>query len=173
MRHRRCGADSANDIIGFSSRGPTTDGRVKPEIVAPGTHVTGMAFVTPTSSGNATRVAAYRGDGVCGGVPPSITSRPGRPGTRLRPAPATRRRRVAGGAALVFQQFINNPPYLGAKRVPAGSAPPSPALVKAYMMNRARYMTGVARNDTLLVEQPGHGHDEPRHGLRRHAAGDP
>jgi hypothetical protein len=37
------GADSANDIISFSSRGPVNssggDGRIKPDIVAPGTHV--------------------------------------------------------------------------------------------------------------------------------------
>ncbi|HEY6403659.1 MAG TPA: S8 family serine peptidase, partial [Blastocatellia bacterium] len=37
------GADSANDIIFFSSRGPVNpdggDGRVKPDIVAPGTHI--------------------------------------------------------------------------------------------------------------------------------------
>ncbi|MEO6393473.1 MAG: S8 family serine peptidase, partial [Pyrinomonadaceae bacterium] len=37
------GADSANDIINFSSRGPVNsaggDGRIKPEIVAPGTHI--------------------------------------------------------------------------------------------------------------------------------------
>ena len=35
------GADSANDIVDFSSRGPTSDGRSKPDIVAPGTHVSG------------------------------------------------------------------------------------------------------------------------------------
>src|SRR5205085_7282675 len=37
------GADSANDIINFSSRGPVNsaggDGRIKPDIVAPGTHI--------------------------------------------------------------------------------------------------------------------------------------
>ncbi|HEX8184189.1 MAG TPA: S8 family serine peptidase, partial [Blastocatellia bacterium] len=37
------GADSANDIIGFSSRGPVNsaggDGRIMPHIVAPGTHI--------------------------------------------------------------------------------------------------------------------------------------
>ncbi|HMY76751.1 MAG TPA: S8 family serine peptidase, partial [Blastocatellia bacterium] len=37
------GADSANDIISFSSRGPVNstggDGRIKPDIVAPGTHI--------------------------------------------------------------------------------------------------------------------------------------
>ena len=48
------GADSANDIIGFSSRGPTSDGRKKPDLVAPGTHVSGgvaqAAIVSPTGS---------------------------------------------------------------------------------------------------------------------------
>src|SRR5262249_18711022 len=37
------GADSANDIIDFSSRGPVglrgNDGRVKPDLLAPGTHI--------------------------------------------------------------------------------------------------------------------------------------
>ena len=37
------GANSANDIIGFSSRGPTTDMRIKPDIMGPGTHVSGGA----------------------------------------------------------------------------------------------------------------------------------
>ena len=37
------GADSATDIINFSSRGPTQDGRLKPDIVAPGTHVVGAS----------------------------------------------------------------------------------------------------------------------------------
>ena len=33
------GANNANDVISFSSRGPTSDGRKKPDIMAPGTHV--------------------------------------------------------------------------------------------------------------------------------------
>ena len=37
------GADSARDIVDFSSRGPTDDGRLKPDLVAPGTHITGAA----------------------------------------------------------------------------------------------------------------------------------
>ncbi|MEI9959971.1 MAG: S8 family serine peptidase [Limisphaerales bacterium] len=35
------GADNANDIIYFSSRGPCSDGRIKPDICAPGTHISG------------------------------------------------------------------------------------------------------------------------------------
>ena len=49
------GANSANDIIDFSSRGPTDDGRLKPDLVAPGTHV----------SGARPRHGAYTGNGTC------------------------------------------------------------------------------------------------------------
>ena len=50
------GADSANDMIAFSSRGPCDDGRKKPEIVGPGTHDSGGVFqaslANPPGSGN-------------------------------------------------------------------------------------------------------------------------
>ncbi len=156
------GADSANDVIGFSSRGPTTDGRFKPEIQAPGTHVTGIAFVTATSDPTtppnnlgATYVG-YRADGVCGGAgndffpstQPWYTASSG----TSHSAPA-----VAGGAALVHQMFINNPAYVATHRVPSGAAPPSPALVKAYLASSARYMTGVGANDTLPSNSQGMG----------------
>jgi len=36
-------ADSVRDLLSFSSRGPTDDGRRKPELVAPGSHVTNAA----------------------------------------------------------------------------------------------------------------------------------
>jgi hypothetical protein len=48
------GADSANDIIFFSSRGPTDDGRQKPEIMAPGTHVTGGVAQQTLTTGSGT-----------------------------------------------------------------------------------------------------------------------
>ena len=50
------GANSARDIIDFSSRGPTDDGRIKPDIVAPGTHVTGAQPQTG---------ADFNGSGTC------------------------------------------------------------------------------------------------------------
>ncbi len=149
-------ADSANDIVGFSSRGPCDDGRVKPDIQAPGTHVSGMAYVTNGSTGNATSDPGFRNDGVCGGVaggffPTGQAWYTASSGTsHSNPA-------VAGGAALVYQQFINNPAYIATNRLPAGSAPPSPAMNKAYIINSARYMTGVAANDTLPSNNQGFG----------------
>src|SRR5689334_9115926 len=65
------GADSANDIISFSGRGPTSDGRIKPDIMGPGTHVSGgvaqQSIVTPTGSGTGDNLACYTGSLVCGG----------------------------------------------------------------------------------------------------------
>ena len=48
-------ANNADDIIGFSGRGPTTDGRAKPDITAPGTHIQGPASQDP----------GFDGTGVC------------------------------------------------------------------------------------------------------------
>jgi hypothetical protein len=44
------GANNASDIIFFSSRGPTFDGRKKPDIMLPGTHVTGTVAQNVASS---------------------------------------------------------------------------------------------------------------------------
>ncbi len=49
------GADNCKDIISFSSRGPTSDSRKKPEICSPGTHIEGAA----------SRATGYDGSGVC------------------------------------------------------------------------------------------------------------
>ncbi|MEO6063040.1 MAG: S8 family serine peptidase, partial [Thermoflexales bacterium] len=48
--------DSANDIATFSARGYTSDGRAKPDLVAPGTHIQG-----PVAPGS-----GFTGAGVCG-----------------------------------------------------------------------------------------------------------
>ena len=51
-------ANNAQDIATFSSRGPTTDGRIKPDLVAPGTHVSGLGWRTTGSP--------FDGTGICG-----------------------------------------------------------------------------------------------------------
>ena len=169
------GADSTNDVISFSGRGPCTDGRTKPDIMAGGTHITGMTFVTATSTLNGTATSTYRADGVCG--LPGNTATTGQvadffPTVNAGAAPYNQAQQwwttssgtshstpaIAGASALVFQQFINNPAYLATNRVPNGAAPPSPALVKAYLMNSTRYMTGVSANDQLPSNNQGMGH---------------
>lgn len=165
------GADNANDIISFSSRGPTDDGRVKPDLVAPGTHVTGVSFASATADALlppdnlGTADTTYRADGVCG-MPGGGTA--GAATNFFPTVPAQRwyttssgtshsTPAVAGAAALVYQQFINNPGYLAAHRTPAGPTAPSPALVKAYLANSASHMDGVSANDSLPSNSQGMG----------------
>lgn len=128
------GANSANDIIGFSSRGPVNssggDGRVKPDIVAPGTHI--QAGI-PQSN--------YDGSSVCNKYWPSGQTLYGWSSGTSHSTPA-----VAGGAALVYQDFLNN-----------NLAAPSPAMVKAFLMNSAAYMTGSGAGGNLPSNSQGMG----------------
>ncbi|MCS6883820.1 MAG: S8 family serine peptidase, partial [Blastocatellia bacterium] len=139
------GADSAMDIIGFSSRGHCNS-RFKPEIVAPGTHVTGGVFQqTASDAGTGTAHSCFDGSSVCGGVgsnffPSGQQFYTASSGTS-HSTPA-----VAGVAALLRQFHINN------------SLPvPSPAFTKAALINAARYMTGAGANDNLWSPNQGMG----------------
>ncbi|MFL5346830.1 MAG: S8 family serine peptidase [Hyalangium sp.] len=144
-------ADKLSDMEAFSSRGPTSDGRKKPDIVAPGTHISGGVAQVDTqrspSPANPTgqALSCFDGSGVCGGVGSNFypagqqwyTASSGT--SHATPA-------VSGGAALVRQYFLNQ-----------GFTPPSAAMTKAYLMNSARYMTGVGANDNLWSNGQGMG----------------
>jgi hypothetical protein len=128
------GADSANDVASFSSRGPVNsaggDGRTKPEIMAPGTHIEAGV---PQSN--------YNGSSVCNQFFPSGQTLYGWSSGTSHSTPA-----VAGGAALVYQDFLNK-----------GLSAPSPAMIKAVLLNSATRMTGVGANDTLPSNNQGMG----------------
>jgi subtilisin-like proprotein convertase family protein len=109
------GANSARDIIDFSSRGPTDDGRIKPDLVAPGTHITGAA---PLHGG-------YNGDGTCNQFFSGTTRYSLVSGTS-QAAP-----QVSGAAALVRRW------YSGTE-----GTDPSPAMTKALLVNTATDLGG-------------------------------
>jgi len=139
-------ANSANDIVAFSSRGPCKDGRRKPDLVAAGTHVSGGVYQRNSPGATGFAAPCFTADGISGGAgskffPPDQQFFSASSGTS-HSAPA-----VAGGAALLRQYFIN-------KSWP----PPSPAMTKAYLMNSTRYMTGASANDTLWSDKQGMGH---------------
>ncbi len=130
-------ADNADDIIDFSSRGPTDDGRIKPDIVAPGTHIQGPASQDP----------AFNGNSVCGMLtnpyyPAGQTLYTWSSGTS-HSTPA-----LAGAAALIYE-------YYG--RVLTPGRTPSPAMLKALILNTPRYLAGTGANDTLPSPDQGWG----------------
>ena len=135
------GSATADDIANFSSRGPTADGRNKPDIVAPGTHIQGPASKDPT----------YDGSGVCGQPASAPDFRYYPDGQTLytwssgtsHSAPA-----VAGVASLVYN-------YYG--RVIHPGQIPSPAMLKALILNAPRYLTGIDANDRLPSPNQGWG----------------
>lgn len=128
------GADSANDIISFSSRGPVNsaggDGRIKPDIVAPGTHIEAGI---PQSN--------YDGSSVCDKFFPAGQTLYGWSSGTSHSTPG-----VAGGAALVYQDFLNK-----------SLSAPSPAMVKAVLMNSAAYMSGTGAGGNLPSNSQGMG----------------
>ena len=140
------GANNFNDIIDFSSRGPCADGRAKPDLVAPGTHISGGVAQAVSPGVNGTADACYTGDGVSGGVSPSIYFPTGQQWYTASSGTSHSTPAVAGGAALLRQFFINH-----------GTNPPSPAMTKAWLVNSARYLTGLYANDSLPSPSQGMG----------------
>ena len=128
-------ADSAMDIAFFSSGGPLEDGRIKPDITAPGTHIEGAA----------SQNAQFDGSGVCGQsfdkpyFPDGQTLYTWSSGTSHSTP------QVAGAAALVRQFLINK------------GQEPTAALTKALMLNTATYMTGERAGGDLPQARQGWG----------------
>jgi hypothetical protein len=138
-------ADSANDMAPFSSRGPCSDGRHKPDLVAPGTHVSGGVAQDFNPGVDGTADLCFTGEGVSGGVGDAFFPA-GQQFFTASSGTSHSTPCVAGGCALVRQYFINH-----------FTNPPSPAMTKGYLMNSARYMTGVSANDTLWSDSQGMG----------------
>ena len=134
------GADDAMDVIGFSSRGPAPGGRVKPETIAPGTHIQGTASTSPN----------YNGDGVCDGAHPSGQTVFAASSGTSHSTPA-----VAGVASLAWWWLENEQTVLPIEW-PANPEP-SPALIKAYILAHPTYLTGVSAGDTLPSNVQGYG----------------
>ena len=146
-------ANSANDIVGFSSRGPCADGRQKPDLVAPGTHITGGVGQSSTAiGGTGAALACFKGTGVCGlpgggAVGSANNFFPlGQQFYTTSSGTSHSTPAVAGSGALLRQYFIN-----------AGRNAPSPAMTKAFLVNAARYLNGASAGDSLPSPSQGMG----------------
>ncbi len=108
-------ANNLDELAVFSSRGPAADGRIKPDIVAPGDAVTGGRGGPNALSGNIDLYHRY-GSGTSHAAP-----------------------QIAGAAALFTQAW---------KLAHAGSLP-SPAMVKAALLNGTVELTGDGAEATI------------------------
>jgi hypothetical protein len=148
-------ADSANDITSFSSRGPCQDGRKKPDIVAPGTHITGgveQISPPPSPAGDGLAISTFTSSGVCALLGSGAAGNTnnffplGQEFYTVSSGTSHSTPAVSGACALLRQFFINNT-----------NTPPSPAMSKAFLMNSARYLNGTGANDTLWSDNQGMG----------------
>src|ERR1017187_911398 len=139
-------ANNADNVAFFSLRGPTLDGRHKPDIMAPGVHVQGLASQDP----------GYDGTEVCTKyypiTNPQQTLYTWSSGTS-HSTPA-----VAGGVSLIYENYPNLLSY----EVPGAFFPnplaPSPAMLKALVINSARYLgSGNYASDNLPSDNFGMG----------------
>jgi len=143
----RTSSASAANLASYSSRGPTADGRIKPDLVAPGTHVQGPASQDPAYASSSLEI--------CGGpAPHTHYYPPTSPNQQTlytisdgtsHAAPA-----VSGAAQLAWER------YLAAFGQPA---PPSPAMLKALLLNTPRYLDGAGTGGNL--PGPGQGWGMP------------
>ncbi|HRE03309.1 MAG TPA: S8 family serine peptidase, partial [Ilumatobacteraceae bacterium] len=132
------GADNAMDIIAFSSRGPSPGQRIKPEVIAPGTHITG------------TRGNPSDGTTVCDSARPLGNATYAASSGTSHSTPA-----ISGVASLAWWWIANGE---GALAFDGGSpSAPSPALMKAYLIAHPTYLTGVSGNGNLPTNAQGYG----------------
>ena len=124
--------DNGEDLVSFSSRGPTNDGRIKPDIVAPGvietaTEDNGEAL-PDLKDVNGRPVSVSRCDN--GNCAVAMTA-----GTSFS-AP------TAAGMAVLARQYFTDGYYPSGKRNPSDARTPSSALLRAVLLNSSRPLRG-------------------------------
>ncbi len=127
------------NLASYSNHGPTFDGRIKPDIVAPGTVIGATEDADDAKSSpynNSTSATAK--DAAVNATDPNNDSdllETAASGTSFASA-------MAAGGALLVRQYFTDGFYPSGARVANNSFTPSNALVKASILNSGRNLTG-------------------------------
>ncbi|MET0226231.1 MAG: S8 family serine peptidase [Dokdonella sp.] len=139
-------ADDPESVAGFSSRGPSSGQRVKPEVIAPGTHIQAAASV----------YSGFQGGGVCIQYYPQSPAQ-----TEFAVSSGTSHATPAmsGLASLAYWWIERGGAGAAAASIDeiGGARAPSPALMKAWLMAHPSYLTGAYANDDLPSNNQGYG----------------
>jgi len=133
-------ADEPEEVVAFSSRGPTLDDRVKPEVVAPGTFI--LSTRSSQIAANNFAWAAY----------PPIKSKYFYMGGTSMATP------LAAGAVALVRQFL---------RTKRGIASPSAALMKALLIAGAKRLPKTAPAGSICDDHQGFGRVNLDRSLKR------
>lgn len=148
-------------VATFSALGPSSGGRIAPEIMAPGLVVVRVADGAPIRPEDGTG----SGDFACGDAVPSVVG-----GTSFAAG-------VIGGAAALVQQYFLDGFYPGGAPIPSRALRPTNALVRAVLANSARNLGGERTDDAHLgrADRPtfGQGWGAPRLDDTLFFSGDP
>ncbi len=128
------GGDIEN-VASYSSHGPTIDGRIKPDIAAPGT-VRAATETSGVSSSFGTQTSRTAQDAAVNPADPDNSRGSALTGGTSFSSP------MAAGGALLVRQYFTDGYYPNGARGSGASFIPSNALVKAVILNSGRNMTG-------------------------------
>lgn len=121
--------DSERFMSSFSSRGPTSDGRRKPDVLAPGEYI-----------------VSARSDGTLSSRQcPTVESGLG----LLEMQGTSMATPIAAGSAAMVRQYFTEGFYPSGARNPADSITPSSALMKAIMIQSGQSVGGTVSSDNL------------------------
>ncbi len=133
------GSGSLENLAGYSNHGPTFDGRIKPDIVAPG------AVIGATEDPDDAKSSSYNNSTSATAKDAAVNPTDPNNDSDLRETVASGTSfasAMAAGSALLVRQYFTDGFYPTGARVANNSFTPSNALVKAIILNSGRNLIG-------------------------------